>query len=638
MNQDSLSAIPITKADLQKALEKVAGLIKSVSWSIAPVVDDNDPSYYQKKLEKKEVSVSISELIHAIDPSDDLLSDEQLHLLRAIRCASQVAYHVSKDYMKRAGVPDKMPRGATQAQKTELNEKEQTASAIALFTMTRYILWDIQSLITDNAFLKNVNVQIDEVELSRVIPSLRCATFFFGRAIESESHNDDARLIATVYRYVELLQQEILNRCGALKYVEYFSDVTYQLEESDFAISGFALVDLAGALSVEFNRLNFNQIVGNRDAKHFMRMDAMRRACYDLQEQKNPFLELGGITPVFMGYGIPGTGKSMAIAAYATLLSDLCAIAGIPFLFHPLPDNLIDSFQGNSAKNMINWMKPIQDPSRIVWAPIDDAESILENRLNQGVSEGVKAVIGVFLRYTEGAYAINRGNSAIGVFTNLPEKIDSAIISRIQARFDINGARTVNDFLDQDHLWWSKLEESESGFVDMLSPDGYEWYTDQGALKSLGYVSAHLDVPQEGGVKELYDKVLKEHPLNSHEFVATYYTYVQQRYPLFSSRDVRNIQFAVNLRIMDFDIPEEWFGDNHDVFLGKNYQGKMDMILELRRANMKGLTFSEIRMQEINRYLDNMAKIADADFKRRVDEGVKQQRLSKAILAQVMKQ
>ena len=32
----------------------------------------------------------------------------------------------------------------------------------------------------------------------------------------------------------------------------------------------------------------------------------------------------------------------------------------------------------------------------------------------QGVSAGVKEVIGVFLRYTEGAYAVNYGNSSIG--------------------------------------------------------------------------------------------------------------------------------------------------------------------------------------------------------------------------------
>ena len=39
---------------------------------------------------------------------------------------------------------------------------------------------------------------------------------------------------------------------------------------------------------------------------------------------------------------------------------------------------------------------------------------ICKNELHKGVSAGVKEVIGVFLRYTEGAYAVNYGNSSIG--------------------------------------------------------------------------------------------------------------------------------------------------------------------------------------------------------------------------------
>ena len=34
---------------------------------------------------------------------------------------------------------------------------------------------------------------------------------------------------------------------------------------------------------------------------------------------------------------------------------------------------------------------------------------------------------------------------------------------------------------------------------------------------------------------------------------------------------------------------------------------------------MKGLNFSDIRRQEVVRYLDNVATIADTDFKRKVD-------------------
>ena len=109
---------------------------------------------------------------------------------------------------------------------------------------------------------------------------------------------------------------------------------------------------------------------------------------------------------VFMGYGIPGTGKSMLIAAIATRLKKHCDELEIPFLFHPMPDTLISTFQGGSAEKMVKWMKPLQDPTKLIFAPIDDAENNLQERTAQGVSAGVKEVIGVFLRYTEGAYIV----------------------------------------------------------------------------------------------------------------------------------------------------------------------------------------------------------------------------------------
>jgi hypothetical protein len=40
------------------------------------------------------------------------------------------------------------------------------------------------------------------------------------------------------------------------------------------------------------------------------------------------------------------------------------------------------------------------------------------------------------------------------------------------------------------------------------------------------------------------------------------------------------------------------------------------------KQNMKGLNFSDIKKQETVRYLDNVATIADTDFKRKVDQRV----------------
>ena len=624
-----MSSVPITEKDLRDYLKEAQTFIESARWRVA-IAQGNGSYVVSGQTQVREVS--LTKLVQTIDSEDELYTTTELHVLRAVRRGIQIGYHIEKDYRKRSGVYNiDSTVDLHDDQLKEFNEKTQTAAAIVQFVAMRYVLFELNNLISNNTFTKTLSVSVDEVNASQPTRSLQCMMYYLGKNVEQSMDGSDDKLVAIVYRYAEKLQQEILNRAGSLKYVEFFADVTYQLEESDFVISGFALVDLANATSVEFNRLKFSQIVGNRDAKHFMRMDVKRRVCYDFTEQKNPFLELGGVSPVVMGYGKPGTGKSMLIAAYATMLHDLCEHLDIPFFFHPLPDNIVDSFQGNSAKNMLNWMMPLQDPTRLTWAPIDDAENILENRLHQGVSEGVKAAIGVFLRYTEGAYAINRGNSIIGIFTNLPENIDPAVLSRIQSRFSIDGAESREDFLDQDQLWWSKLEKSEPGFVNMKDPDGYEYQSTQGELDSLAEISEDYNHPSEPKIREAFYSVTDDHDLNSHEFFARYFMAVMKLFPLFSSRDVRNIQSAVNMRIMDFDLPDEWF-ESPDAFVSKDYKTKMEMILELRKANMKGLSFAEIRLQETNRYLDNVARIADAEFKRAVEEGVKRQRIQQSVM------
>ena len=60
------------------------------------------------------------------------------------------------------------------------------------------------------------------------------------------------------------------------------------------------------------------------------------------------------------------------------------------------------------------------------------------------------------------------------------------------------------------------------------------------------------------------------------------------------------------------------------LYFKKDYETKFNMLQELMKGNMKGLDFSEIRRQEVVRYLDNVATIADTDFKRKVDARVNQ--------------
>ena len=634
------STFPIKESDLKTLREEAASYIKGIQWEQGyrakskekdTKEQENILLYLSKATGGSTTTItSVSKTILALKkrllPDTVALPLQLNETLFVLQEAIAIGIWAKDSYYDASGLSDLNERKATLTpnQRHDLEAKMQTATAFMLFSLASYVVTSLKNRTSEAVnVMKNKFAGIPELSLNSPTKGISCALFYYDKylnhpdIITKESDSIDFTVV-----YFEALIGEINLRKNALEHTETITDRTYKLENSTFSISGWDLNFLDTAKSVEFNKINFEEIVGNRDAKHFSRRLTERLLSYDVEAKKNPFQELGGFMPVFMGYGIPGTGKSMLIAAIATRLKELTDQLEVPFLFHPMPDTLISTFQGGSAEKMVQWMKPLQDPTRLIFAPIDDAENNLQERTAQGVSAGVKEVIGVFLRYTEGAYAMNYGNSSIGLFTNLPEQLDKAVINRIQGRFKIDGAQSENDFIDQDYLWWKKFESTLPGFVSMKNPD-YSFLADQQLVSNLSQLMETTEKPTEERVLKIYKTVEATHTANEHQFYAALYKQVQDVFPFFSSRDVRNIQSAISLRLTDFDLPEDWY-ENPEIYFKKTYNTKLDMLRELMKANMKGLNFSDIRKQEVIRYLDNMAIIADTDFKRKVDSRIKQ--------------
>ena len=49
-------------------------------------------------------------------------------------------------------------------------------------------------------------------------------------------------------------------------------------------------------------------------------------------------------------------------------------------------------------------------------------------------------------------------------------------------------------FIDQDYIWWRKLDESVKGFVDMKDPTSYEYLADQKMVKHMGEVLDNIQL------------------------------------------------------------------------------------------------------------------------------------------------
>lgn len=632
------TTFPIKNSELANLRDEATSYLKGVQWDQGLKAKNRDKNgkdesilLYLSKAQGTATSTVTSVSKSVLGLKKRLLPDSvaiPLHLNEALYALQEgitMGIWLRDSYSDGSGLSSLNERKSSLdgSQRREFDSKQHTATAFMIFGTAYRVLHELKPKASDDlSVIKNKFAGIPELSLLSPLKGISCVLFYYDTYLNHpEIITKDKDVIDFTVVFFEAIIAEIQLRLNSLEYTESITDRTFKLENSEFAISGWSNVFEGTAKSVEFNKIEFEQIVGNRDAKHFARRLTERLMSYDFTAKKNPFQELGGFMPVFMGYGIPGTGKSMLIAAIATRLKKHCDNLELPFLFHPMPDTLISTFQGGSAEKMVQWMKPLQDPTKLIFAPIDDAENNLQERTAQGVSAGVKEVIGVFLRYTEGAYAVNYGNSSIGLFTNLPEMLDKAVISRVQGRFKIDGARTIPDFVDQDYLWWKDLDTTMPGFVNMQNPKDYSYLSAQGLAKNLGEILNQAEKPTEERVLEIYEQSEKVHTDTEHLFYAELYKNIQKAFPFFSSRDIRNIQSAVSLRLTDFDLPDDWY-ENPETYFKQEYDTKFGMLQELMKGNMKGLNFSDIRRQEVVRYLDNVATIADTDFKRKVDQRV----------------
>ena len=644
----SVSWLPIKQEELNEFTARANAFLARVEWQPkpgvlnerpAPSAGSATPGYRESSLATAQTeTVSLLKIARQTSRDEALLDDDVNHTLHVVREGLKLGMYVSKLYTEASGLEQLTEQnargGLSEAQKAEFRGKYVTASAITVFVCAYYVSFELDAYKVEEIGNLQLDFQgVPELSLQNPVRALQCNLFYYGMYLDSSAVQTDLDFVKMTQLYFRAVLDEVKLREASFAFAEPFTTRSYKLEHGDFHLQGFE-TDLGGpTASVEFNRVELNQIVGNRAAKHGARRLVERLLCYDLAAQRNPFLDLGGFPSLRLGYGKPGTGKSLQIAATATMLHDHCQALGIPFLFWPLPDTVVSTFQGGSAERMVAWMRPLQDPGKIIYAPIDDAENNLEDRTRQGVSAGVREVIGVFLRYTEGAYAVQRGNAAIDIFTNLPDQLDKAVLSRVVARFPVDGAETREDFLDQDYLWWRRYADIDESFIAMQDPE-YTYLTDQAGLSSLSEAHDGDAEPEEAVIGKILERVRRDYQPNQHAFFAELYRQTQAAFPFFTSRDVRNIQQAVNNRVMDFGLPDEWF-ENHSLFFATDYDTKKSKLVELMHANMKGLSFADIRLQESVQYLDNMVRIQNVTRERRLDEMVEDVRLREEVARRV---
>jgi hypothetical protein len=635
------SLLPIDEAALSPYDEAALRHLREVRWRAKPLGKEDseiNPDAFRIAPTgdgKIEQSVSLLKLARAISRNPDILSDNANHVINVVRQALRLGLFMSQSYTRASGLEQLYQANKQDSlsdnKKSEFQEKNITASAVRLHTMAYYIVWKLSRYQSEAVSSIKLDLGgLPEFNIFNPVSALTCTMYYYGAYLEQSGRVfTDLDFVKATIVYFEAVIAEVKRVAGSLNYTDFFTSVGYKLTDEDFVINGFEADVTGAATSIEFNRVDINSIVGNEDAKHQSRRVVDRLLCYDPREKRNIMAELGGIPRLRLGHGVPGTGKSMLISAIATLLDDRCKWLGIPFLFWPLPDTVVSTFQGGSAERMANWMAVLRDPTKIIYAPIDDAENNLEDRTRQGVSAGVREVIAVFLRNTEGAYAVDLGNTLLDLFTNIPDQIDPAALSRVIEKFMIGGAKTWKDFLDQDYLWWRRYGKLDPNFITMTDPVDYQYLSAQQAVSDLSQTYGDYREPRQAAIKKLYEETLATCRLEEQLFFARLFDAVKRQFPRFSSRDVRNIQRAVDGRLLDFDFPTDWLS-SPEVFFRQPSDTKMSMVKELMREKMKGLSFAEVRSQEAIRYLDNLVEITETGHNREIERLAESMRLQLA--------
>ena len=616
MDNKTLSAIPITSEDVKKQLKNAHGMIRSVSWAIVPEVDKSDPSFYQKQMNREEISLNIEELISAVDVDDDLLTYDQLYALRAIRTGLQVAFHVSRDYRKRAGLPDKAVVGRTEVQRTEISEKEQTAGAIALFVFARYVVWHLTPVITNNTFVKNVNVSIDEVDLSRIVDSLKCAIFFLGRSIEREVHGDDQRLVATVYAFAENLQNDIVSRTAALKYIEPYQDVTYQIEDEDFTLTGFEIMQLEDE-RVEVSEVYPDQVIGNSESVIQVESIMRKVFLYDPVAQVNPIAECGGFQTVSLLSGDPGNGKTLVLSVARTLGRDYAEATGLPYRDLVVP-NMVSKMQGESTDLALAYLRKLLDPSTINLGIGDEFEVVMPDHGDDHVSEGDKKVAVEFLKALSGVSTVNRYNMVFLAATNYPQKIDKAMMSRIKSRHYVTGAENPVDYLRFIILNLRKLNNQYPGLVNLK---GIDWDKD---LMKIEFKNEIKGVNPTATVDELYTRAGEMYDPNDIRFFACFLHMMKLREKTFSLRDCANAIDGVKSHVTDFEIPLEFIVDPQK-YRDISIDDKRGLIAELSKKHVvdSGVDFAQMLGIQAKNYAMEALRMKETQLQRDVDKGAR---------------
>lgn len=564
--------------------------------------------------------VELSKTVQAVGGgSDPLMTPQQHAVLYRVRRGIQVALAIADVFARQTDLEQLQARNLSaplQGEDAGRFKSLLSASAyVAAFSLAAYLLSTLQGE------GEPVN-DAQEPDFLFDTPQDALKSMVTGLDAAITGSADEATLISRARGFARAAIDGLIGRKARFTGLSVFENTHIRIDQDDFTLDGFDVAPGARRKPLSMTFKKPEEIVGNHIAKFQAMKLAKMMMAYDFDRQMNPFVELGGFLFTFIGDGMPGTGKTILIQMLAGLLNDYCQVAGYAFHYENFGVDQISSYQGKSGQNCKAFIDNVTNPRVIGFGTIDDVDQVAAKRSDDRASAGQHEVTAVLMESFAGASTVVRGNCCFGMFSNYPENVDDALRQRAGARWLIDGPQSEADYIDIFALLIGKNHSIPLG--------EHQLFANQEIKRAVSVSYDKHNRPEEDGLVAVWQRFEKNHGrIETLADIGSYLHEIKLAEPRFTGRAIKNITDAIKMRVMDIELPDEWFAAP-EAFVHRSYDEKKAMIADLR-----GPVTMEMICQEINRYADSEFRYADKSDDAAVADIIRRERLRERAVSEI---
>ncbi|MGI0117621.1 AAA family ATPase [Zooshikella sp. RANM57] len=519
--------------------------------------------------------VKLIQCITHITPHNPLASEKQYYVISRLQRGLAIATALVEQFstvtrlkqLQEENIQSLLPP----EKRNELTLLLSQASYVALHCLAHYLLHQLAS--SEYSFEQRLP-SIKQLKLNSPLDSVKHFLAYLAEVINSYAKTDQC-LIAVVVQASEILIDTLRALRPTQTQNNPFFHTHYHVAQEDFSWTIF--LPPHKAYHKKLPPVTFKQpheVFGNCMAKQEIQKLAKILVCYDFKRQLNPFIALGGAHFNFVLSGIPGSGKTTLIQFLAGLVKHYCKVANYPFYFENLDINCLHPFQGHSAANANQFIQNVLNPYTIAIGCIDQADFLTGKQNPQQSAPGQHEISTALLDTFCGIRAHTKGNCVFALVSNNPDNLNPQLKQCISTHLETDKVQSSANLTKLLHHTLSDI--ATKGEEVILNPSCSPSNGDEKEQSSA-------DLRLSDQLQTLYQETLIEiGELNTLSQFGYYLHKIQQTYPQFTYRIIKQIIDAVKASCLDISLPDEWF-ENPELFLHKSYEEKVNMLAELRR-------------------------------------------------------